>query len=131
MNLKWYAVLLDKIYQSYSDLVVVKDPDKLGQCPEIQADLEGIYKLHYYRDELSLRAFLQQNQGHKLVVFCSPEAYFPYDVEASAHLVNWQIKDVFPRLEASVSKEHPLEYYSRIYEGYQKIEKSPVRYSVR
>jgi hypothetical protein len=98
MDGKWYQVLLDKVKRSYHDLILVLDYDRLGQTPELRAALADTFSLYDYRGELPLRRFLKEKSGGRALIFKPPEqSYLPYDIEASADVISWQLREVFPK----------------------------------
>lgn len=67
MMQSWYAPLIGKIEQTYSDLVIVADGDSLGRDTAIRRALEEHFALHDYRGELPLRAFLDDRDARRRV----------------------------------------------------------------
>jgi len=100
MMQSWYAPLIGKIEQTYSDLVIVADGDSLGRDTAIRRALEEHFALHDYRGELPLRAFLDDRDARRRVAIFKPAdaVYIPFDVESSACMVTWRLKEVFPGL---------------------------------
>lgn len=122
---KWYELFIRKVKESYSDLVVVDDADRLGRVAEIRDALAGQFDLHDYEGELALRAFLSGRERGRAVIFMPPGAtYLPYDVESAAHPVSWQLSGLFAGLDIAVLKEFPPRYYQRIYETYSAVQGS-------
>jgi len=125
MDGKWYQVLLDKVKRSYHDLILVLDYDRLGQTPELRAALADTFSLYDYRGELPLRRFLKEKSGGRALIFKPPEqSYLPYDIEASADVISWQLREVFPKMSLSALKTVPAENYQRIFDAYLKMESS-------
>ncbi|HAG08358.1 MAG TPA: hypothetical protein DCK87_02140 [Desulfotomaculum sp.] len=125
MDGKWYQVLFDKVKRSYHDLILVLDHDYLGRAPELRAALADMFALYDYNGELSLRRFLKEKSGRRVLIFKPPEqSYLPYDIEASAEVIFWQLREVFPKLSPSVLKTVPAENYQRIFDAYLKMESS-------
>lgn len=121
----WYEPLIDKIEETYSDLVIVLDEDRLGRNASIRKTLEDSFTLHDYRGELPLRAFLEKREGKRAVIFKpAVGVYIPFDVENSACTVIWRLKGLFPRLDITVIKEFSLRHYQKIYESYSVMEGS-------
>lgn len=123
MEGKWYAKLVNKIKQSYHDVIVVIDHDRLGRVPELRAALEEAFALHDYVSELALRRFLKERAGWRLVIFKHPEqGHLPYDVETRSDVVSWQLKEIFPKLHPSGLESLPVDQYQRVFEAYQQKE---------
>ncbi len=123
MQEKWYQLLLKKISQSYNTRLIVNDTDNLGQAQDIRSILEDKFALHDYNGELTLRRFLLANTDRRILIFkTSNVSYIPYDVEANSDVIHWQLKDIFPKLNASVLKKVPAVQYQTIFEGYKDIE---------
>ncbi|MFC1592844.1 PglZ domain-containing protein [Candidatus Omnitrophota bacterium] len=125
MSEKWYQFYLDKIKESDGGLIIVIDHDNISTFEDITEPLKTAYLLHQYRSEFSLRSFLNKNIGERIIVFKTSEfGYLPYDIEATAMIVVWQLKDIFTKLDITSLKNYQLNQYQSIYEGYRNIEKS-------
>jgi hypothetical protein len=121
----WYQFYLDKIKESGSDIIIVIDHDNISTTKEIINSLQAAYLLHQYISEFSLRSFLNKNIGEKTIVLKTPEiGYIPYDIEATAIIIEWHLKDIFTKLDIPSLKKYHLSQYQLIYEGYGNIEKS-------
>lgn len=119
MDEKWYTKLVNKIKQSYHDVIVVVDHDRLGRLPELRAALADTFALHDYAGELPLRRFLKEHAGQRILIFKHPEhGHLPYDVETRSHVVSWQLREIFPKLHPSALTDLPGEYYQRVFEAY-------------
>ncbi|OCZ54244.1 hypothetical protein A7D23_05595 [Dehalobacter sp. TeCB1] len=119
----WYATLIDKAKQSYSQLVIVKDLDQLGSDKSLQQELEKYFAIISFQGELSLRQFIRQHQTqHILILIQREETFLPYDVESCADFLSWKLTDVFPRLDSRALKKYESEHYQSIFDTYQLME---------
>lgn len=123
MKGRWFQFYLNRVKDSYSDLIIVDDYDDLGKIPDIKAALEEDFAVHYYKSELGMRAFFAQKADSKrILIFRSPEvSYIPYDIEEKADLLIWQLKDVFSNLYINALKKCQPENYQKIYDKYNEI----------
>ncbi|NLA27589.1 MAG: PglZ domain-containing protein, partial [Firmicutes bacterium] len=119
----WYEPLIDKIEQTYCDLVIVEDGDSLGRDTAIRGALEEHFALHDYQGELPLRLFLDaKNSGQRAVIFKPVgSGHIPFDLERSASRVTWRLKELFPGLDIAVLKGFSFRNYQKIYESYSAV----------
>ncbi|MDR9788357.1 MAG: PglZ domain-containing protein [Peptococcaceae bacterium MAG4] len=125
MERKWYHALVNKINKSYHDLIIVIDHDRLSWVPELRSALQENFAVHDYRGELSLRRFLKEQAGRRVLVFKPPEmTYLPYDIEAGSDVIGWQLSEVFPKLHPAALRNLPVEHYQTAYAAYREMESS-------
>lgn len=125
MSEKWYQYYLNKVRESYSDNIIVIDDDNLGSFGGIDQSLSADFLIHHYRNEFSLRLFLNKNTGKRIIIFKPSEIdYLPYDIEAISLLIRWQLKEIFPKLHMPTVKKYPFHDFQVIYDNYRLIEKS-------
>lgn len=125
MSAKWYQVYLDKIRESYSDKIVIIDHDQICSFEEIINALKNSFALHYYKNEFSLRSFINKHTGERVIIFKASEInYLPFDIETSSMFITWQLKDVFTKLHIPTLKTYSFNHYQGIYEKYKTLEKS-------
>ena len=109
-NNKWYKPLLEKVYDSYSDHIVVDDKGGFSVNPELREELSKDFLLHDFESELMLRAFINEKRGERVIVFKKPNiSYLPYDIEERSDIVIWQENDV--------DLEYQYEKKARSFEG--------------
>jgi len=121
----WFQLLLEKLSESWSEKIIVVDHDGVGKTDDIHEALAGQFQIHYYRDEVSLRMFLKKSSGKRVIIFKGPrEGYIPYDIEQGSDVIDWQLKDVFPKLHSQSLKDMKPGELQKIFEGYKPIEKS-------
>ncbi len=127
MKGKWFQVLLDKLRESWSDRIIIVDHDSVGKAEDIRGALSDRFQVHHYCDEVALRLFLKKSLRDKVIIFKGPKAgYIPYDIEQTSDLIDWQLKDVFPKLHIQPLKDVTPSELQKIFEGYKPIEKSLV-----
>lgn len=127
MKEMWFQCLLDKLEASWSERIIIIDHDGIGKTNDIQEALADQFQIHYWRDEVSLRLFLKKSSGKRIIIFKEPdEGYIPYDIEQNSDVIEWQLKDVFPKLHNQSLKGMGSSELQKVFEGYKPIEKSLV-----
>ncbi|NLV17096.1 MAG: hypothetical protein GXY50_07815, partial [Syntrophomonadaceae bacterium] len=120
MMKKWFDILINKAKQSWSQLIVVNDPDQLGSDPLLLDLLKQDFAVVSFQGELSLRQFIRQHQSRQILILLQKEAAcLPYDIEQNADLISWTLTDIFPRLDSKALRMFEMDGYQSIYEAYQ------------
>lgn len=106
----WYDRLLQKLRRSYSNLIVVTDPDGLAFKTEFIAILKDQFFVHVYESEMRLRAILKKCQLTKqdnrvIVIRAKAVEYLPFFIQSTADEVAWGLDDVFPKLDQSTLRD--------------------------
>lgn len=118
MAKKWYSALIEKLQESYSDCVIIDDPDNLGSIDYIQSELDE-YLIHFYKNELQLRRFMLGNKESRkqIIVFRSiSKDYFSHAVENNADMIEWNLKLIFKNIDTRTLRLFPPVLYQKIYE---------------
>ena len=117
---KWFDILIDKAKRSWSQLIVVNDPDQLGCDPLLLDLLKQDFAVVSFQGELLLRQFLRQHQSRQIMILLQKEAAcLPFDIEQNADLINWTLADIFPRFDSKALRMFEMDGYQSIYEAYQ------------
>jgi len=120
MMKKWFYILIDKAKQSWSQLIVVNDPDQLGSDPLLLDLLKQDFAVVSFQGELSLRQFIRQHQSRQILILLQKDGLcLPFDIEQNADLINWTLADIFPRLDSKALRMFEMDGYQSIYEAYQ------------
>jgi len=120
MMKKWFDILIEKAKRSYSQLIVVNDPDQLGSDPLLLDLLKQDFAVVSFQGELPLRQFIRQHQSKQILILLQKEGVcLPFDIEQNADLISWTLADVFPRLDSKALRMFEMEGYQSIYEAYQ------------
>jgi hypothetical protein len=115
---KWFSSLLDELEHSYSDILLINDPDKLSLIEDFQKEIPDEFIVHQYKSDIELRRFESKHKsaGKRYIIFRSSEKdYFPYAVESKAELLNWSLEYIFPGLNAKVVRSFPTKFYQKIF----------------
>jgi len=124
---KWYSSLLDELEHSYSDILLISDPDGLSFIEDFKQDIPDEFIVHRYRSDIELRRFESKHKsaGKRFIIFRSSEKdYFPYAVESKAELLNWSLDSIFPGLDAKVVRSFPTKFYHKIFNKFISIDHS-------
>jgi len=115
---KWFSSLLDELEHSYSDTLLISDPDNLSSIEDIQKEIPDEFIIHLYKNEMGLRKFrLKHNSSAKrqIIFRSSDKDYFPSDIEIKAEQLNWSLESIFPGLDARILRTYPPKFYQKIY----------------
>ena len=115
---KWFSSLLDELEHSYSDALLISDPDNLSSIEDIQKEIPDEFIIHLYKNEMELRKFRlkHKSSGKRQIIFRSSEKdYFPSDIEIKAEQLNWSLESIFPGLDARILRTFPPKFYQKIY----------------
>lgn len=115
---KWFLLLLNELEHSYSDTLLISDPDNLSSIEDIQKEISNEFFIHSYKNEMGLRKFrLKHNSSAKRqIIFRSSEKdYFPSDIEIKAEQLNWSLESIFPGLDVRILRTFPMKFYQKIY----------------
>ena len=115
---KWYSSLLDELYNSYSDILLISDPDNLSSIEYIQKDIPDDFIVYIYKNEMGLRKllFIHISSGKRYIIFRSSEKdYFPSDIELKAEQLNWGLGPIFPGLDVGIVRSFPPKFYQKVY----------------
>jgi len=121
MMKKWFSLIIDEIKHSYSDVLLISDPDNLSSIEYLQKEIPEDFIIHPYRSEIGLRLFLSKNDQTKkryIIFRSSDKDYFPSYIESKAELFNWGLKTVFSGLDAGILKKFPPKLYQKIYDKF-------------
>lgn len=124
---KWYSSLLDELEHSYSDILLISDPDKLSFIEDFQTEIPDEFIVHHYKSDIGLRKFELEHKsaGKRFIIFrSSAKGYFPYAVESKSELMNWSLESIFPGLEAKVVRSFPTKFYQKIFNKFISIDYS-------
>ncbi len=118
----WYSQLITPLESVYNDILIIYDPDELGNNDEAKAALSKEYALHYYENELNLRFDISRMKKGKIIIFVTDESqHIPYDIESRAEKIyDWNLKKIFSKLDDTALKEYPHRL-KEIHEKYQQI----------
>lgn len=118
---EWYTSLLDVLYDSYSDILIISDPGNLSSIEYIQKEISDDFIIHIYKNEIGLRKFQTKHRSSKKrqIIFRSSEKdYFPYSIESKAEQLNWELKSIFVGLDGKVVRSIPPKLYQGLYIKY-------------
>ena len=118
---KWYSSLLDELDNSYSDILLICDPDNLSSIEYVQKEIPEDFIVHIYKNEMGLRQFRLKHKISKkrrIIFRLTEKDYFPSDIESDAEQLNWSLKSVFSRLDVKIVRCFPPKLYPKIYHKY-------------
>jgi hypothetical protein len=116
---KWFSLLIEEIKHSYSDVLLIFDPDNLSLIEYIQKDIPEDFIIYQYKSEIGLRQFLSKNDQTKkryIIFRSSDKEYFPSSIESKAELFSWGLKTVFSGVDSGILKSFPPKFYQKIYD---------------
>lgn len=118
---KWYSLLLDEIDNSYSETLLISDPDNLSSIEYLQKEIPDDFVIHHFKNEIGLRKFRSRHEssGKRQIIFRSFEKdYFPSDIESKTEQLKWNLKVIFSGLDEKVVRFFPPKLYQKIYYKY-------------
>jgi len=118
---KWYSSLLDVLDNSYSDILLISDPDNLSSIEYIQKEIPDDFIVHRYKNEMGLRQFQLKHKisRKRLIIFrLSEKDYFPSHIESNAEQLNWSLKSIFSGFDVKTVRCFSPELYQKIYNKY-------------
>ena len=117
----WCKKILKIISVTNVDVLFVVDTNGILDYHAIKFDLEKVYKILKYHNELRLRKDLK-NLKNKTIIKFDEESQIPYNLLSSQATLEISTKNIFPLLNYEVISNVPVEHYQKIYQKYE-IEK--------
>lgn len=115
----WYDVIIEEISHTNTDVLFVIDSFGLLNLTDIKVNLEKVYKIVKYQNELRLRRDLRSLKNKTIFKF-DEESQIPYDLFSSQATLEISTKNIFPFLNSDIISTVPINLYQQIFQKYEK-----------